>query len=64
VAINDGDVVVSKIYDWFIEDFGGDEAGVFSHLLRYAAPDLGAQLMSNKKLTGTKYDWSLNAGEN
>jgi hypothetical protein len=60
VAIRDGRVVVSSIYDWFIEDFGGDEAGVLAHLRRYAAPALAAQLAAIGKLHDSAYDWRLN----
>ena len=29
-------LVVSSIYSWFREDFGGDVAGVLAHLRRFA----------------------------
>jgi len=34
----------SSIYDWYQEDFGGTEAGVLGHLLRYARPELAERL--------------------
>ena len=61
VSISDGQVTVSKIYDWFIADFGGTEASVIRHLEQYAAPELRARLAAIGKLSGTRYDWSLNA---
>lgn len=60
VRIDDGRVVVSKIYDWYQEDFGGSEAGVISHLRRYAAPALSARLDAADGIDGYAYDWSLN----
>ncbi len=60
VMVRDGRISVSSIYDWFIEDFGGDEAGVLAHLRRYAAPDLGVQLDAIGTLHTTHYDWRLN----
>lgn len=60
VAIVGDDITVSKIYGWFIEDFGGDEAGVMAHLTRYAEPALKAELTRIGKLDDTAYDWSLN----
>ena len=60
VSIEDGNVTVSKIYDWFIEDFGGDEDGVIDHLLDFAKPALAVELRRIGKLYDTSYDWSLN----
>lgn len=60
VSINDGRVVVSKIYDWFIEDFGDSEAGVLRHLRKYAEGDLAAALDELNSLHDVEYDWSLN----
>ncbi|MEQ9198997.1 MAG: DUF547 domain-containing protein, partial [Rhodospirillales bacterium] len=60
VSIEGESVIVSKIYDWFIADFGGDEAGVIAHLLQYAEPELAATLRRKAALDDTRYDWSLN----
>lgn len=51
---------VSRIYDWFVEDFGGDEEGVLDHLVRYAQPELGARLQNEGRIAGQFYDWRLN----
>ena len=56
-----GRLVVSKIYDWFIDDFGGDEAGVLDHLRRYAGPALKNGLAGRTKIDGHSYDWRINA---
>ncbi len=61
VQISGGKVTVSKIYDWFIEDFGGSERAVIRHLQQYAAPDLRERLAAIGKLSDTRYDWSINA---
>jgi hypothetical protein len=53
-------VTVSKIYDWFIADFGGTEAGVLDHLRAYAAEPLAAQLQAMREIDDSAYDWSLN----
>ncbi len=60
VSIRNGQVTVSRIYDWFIEDFGGSEAGVIRHLLQYAEPALAGDLKRIGELADTEYDWSLN----
>lgn len=60
VAIAGERVTVSRIYDWYIEDFGGDETGVIAHLVRHAEPDLAERLRAIGRLDGTAYDWALN----
>ena len=57
--VEDGKLVVSSIYDWFQEDFGGNNAGVFAHLKQYAKPELGAAL-ENFDSFDDYYDWKLN----
>jgi hypothetical protein len=51
---------VSSIYQWFKVDFGNNEAGILTHLRRYAAPTLVTQ-MTNARIVGDDYDWSINA---
>jgi hypothetical protein len=63
VEIVDGRLVVSSIYVWFKEDFGGDDAGVVAHLARYAAIELRARLQQVRRIDSHRYDWSLNGVE-
>lgn len=60
VKIADGAITVSKIYDWFQEDFGGSEKGVIQHLLTYARGERGAALQAATEIADYDYDWSLN----
>jgi hypothetical protein len=53
-------LIVSSIYAWYTEDFGGSEAGVLAHLRHYAAPPLAAKLARYQTIAGDSYDWSLN----
>lgn len=53
-------LVVSKIYAWFREDFGGSEAAVLEHLRHYAEPELRARLEDRRSIDRYRYDWSLN----
>jgi Protein of unknown function, DUF547 len=53
-------LIVSSIYAWYMEDFGGSEAGVLAHLRHYAAPPLAAKLAGYRAIDGDSYDWSLN----
>ena len=60
VSIEGGRLYVTKIYEWFIEDFGGDEKGVLDHLRPYANPELAKKLTKFAAIGGYRYDWGLN----
>ena len=60
MRIEDGRLHVSSIYVWFIDDFGGDDAGVIRHLMAYAEPEVAMQLQMLDAIDGHSYDWSLN----
>ncbi len=53
-------LVVSSIYAWFQEDFGGDVDGIIAHLKRYAEGETAAKLANAQDLADHEYDWSLN----
>lgn len=55
-----GRLSASSIYDWFQDDFGGDEAGVIGHLRLYARPELAARLGGLTGVYDFDYDWTLN----
>ncbi|MGE0408540.1 MAG: DUF547 domain-containing protein [Amphiplicatus sp.] len=55
-----GRLVVSSIYDWYREDFGGSEQGVIDHMLRYAGPGLAERLQRARGIARYDYDWTLN----
>lgn len=57
---SDERLTASSIYDWFQEDFGGDEAGVIAHLRIYAQPALAAKLEGVTDVYDFDYDWTLN----
>lgn len=54
--VSGGNLVVSSIYEWFQEDFGGNDAGVITHLRQHGAsiPD------GVSRVSDDRYDWSLN----
>ena len=60
MRIDDGKLHVSSIYVWFIDDFGGDDAGVIRHLMTYAAPDVAMRLQKLDAIDSHSYDWRLN----
>ena len=53
-------LIVCSIYMWFIDDFGGTEAGVIEHLARHASPQLRERLGQAGRVGGHQYDWRLN----
>lgn len=59
-AVRDGALVVSSIYEWYREDFGGSDAEVIAHLRRYAGGELRAALEGVTVIADDVYDWSLN----
>lgn len=60
VSLENGRLRISSIYDWFRDDFGGDDAAVIAHLARHAGPDLRARLGGVARVSGYFYDWALN----
>ncbi|MBI3128484.1 MAG: DUF547 domain-containing protein [Candidatus Tectomicrobia bacterium] len=52
--------VVSSIYRWYKEDFGGTDAGVLAHLRSHAGPELAGRLAKVSRVVDHEYDWSLN----
>ena len=60
VRFENGRPVISSIYVWFEDDFGGTDQGVLDHLRRYAAPPLERRLAGVKSIGKDAYDWGLN----
>lgn len=60
VRSQESDLIVSSIYDWYIEDFGGNDQTLLDHLMEYAEPDLKRQLARFKGPIDYEYDWRLN----
>lgn len=60
VRIRDGRLIVSAIYAWYLEDFGGDDQGVLRHIGQHAAPELRQELSAIERVVKVDYDWTLN----
>jgi hypothetical protein len=60
VSARNGTVTVSRIYSWYVGDFGGSEAAVLEHLRHYASPELARTLRLITRIRGYDYDWQLN----
>lgn len=59
VDFEKGQLVLSKLYDWFPADFGG-EAGLLQHLTAYAEPELARRLAGFEGGVRYRFDWDLN----
>ena len=60
VDLQEGKVVVSSIYRWFGDDFGGTDQKILAHLKAYASPDLAMELDDVTSIDDDAYDWRLN----
>jgi hypothetical protein len=60
IMITKGKLYVSKMYRWFLEDFGDKEIGIINHLKQYAKPELKQKLDHIHHITGYHYNWHLN----
>jgi len=61
VQVIDGKLIVSKIYDWYIEDFGGNEPALIHHLTVYAKEPLRNQLQLVSSVNSYMYNWHINS---
>ena len=59
VRVEDGALVLSKIWLWFRQDFADSEAALLDRLRRVAGPEAAAALEGHDGAYA--YDWSLNA---
>ncbi len=57
----EGKLIVSKIYEWFLDDFGGKEEDVLIHLSQFAREPLRSQLKHINTIDGYTYNWRLNS---
>ena len=55
------DIYISKIFDWYDEDFGGNDKGVIEFIKKYAPKEVSEYLTKQKVgIEYLKYDWNLN----
>ena len=58
--MEDDFIIISSIYDWYVEDFGNNKQGVIKHLARYADKELAERLKNFNGTVDYEYDWRLN----
>ncbi len=59
-VVDDDFMVLSSIYRWYAEDFGGTEEAVIQHLIEYADDELSEFLTGFDGVIEYAYDWRLN----
>jgi hypothetical protein len=61
VQVIEGKLIISKIYDWYEEDFGGTKQDVIAHLLQFAKQPLSSQLKHINSIDSYIYNWHINS---
>lgn len=56
----DGDLVLSKIFSWYLVDYGESAADILDHVRQYAEPELLQALEGRSRVSRYEYDWALN----
>lgn len=57
----EGKLIISKVYDWFEEDFGGTKKDVIKHLYQFANEPLLSQLKHTNSIDSYTYNWHINS---
>jgi Protein of unknown function, DUF547 len=60
IRIEEGDLVISSLFRWYRDDFGGSDEAVIHHLMGFAAPRLAMKLQQHDRIAGDVFDWRLN----
>ena len=60
VQVADGKLIVSKLYDWYEEDFGGTKQTVIEHIKQFSKPSLHLQLDKTHTISSYVYNWHIN----
>ncbi len=61
VQVIEGKLIISKLYDWYEEDFGGTKQDVITHLLQFAQEPLLSQLKHTNSIDSYIYNWHINS---
>ena len=60
VEVIEGKLIVSKIYEWYEEDFGGSKEAIVKHLSSFAKEPLASQLKHINTIDSYIYNWHIN----
>ncbi|TAL63098.1 MAG: DUF547 domain-containing protein [Legionella sp.] len=61
VQVIEGKLILSKLYDWYEEDFGGTKQAVIYHLSQFAKEPLCSQLKHINTVDTYSYNWHINS---
>lgn len=61
IQVIDNKLIVSKIYEWYLEDFGGSQVNLIHHLSQYAEAPLLNDLKHLNSVNSYIYNWHLNS---
>ncbi|KTD21484.1 DUF547 domain-containing protein [Legionella israelensis] len=61
VQVIEGKLIVSKIYEWYAEDFGENKQDILEHIKQVAREPLRSQLKHINTIDSYVYNWHLNA---
>ncbi len=61
LQVIEGKLIVSKIYDWYLDDFGGNESDLIHHLSHFANEPLRSHLQQLSSVNSYIYNWHLNS---
>lgn len=64
LLMRDGELLVSSLYLWHQDDFGGSDRAIIHHLMTYADPALAKRLQTFERIGGDIFDWRLNDATN
>ena len=60
VDVDQSELYLSSIFDWYAGDFGGNDDAIIGHLQLYAQPELKLKLDAVTSIADYDYDWQLN----
>lgn len=61
VQVIEGKLILSKLFDWYEEDFGGTKQAVIYHLAQFAKDPLSSQLKHINTIDTYSYNWHINS---
>lgn len=61
VEVIEGKLIISKIYDWYEEDFGGSKENIIKHINQFAKEPLLSQLKHITTVDSYIYNWHINS---
>ena len=60
VSFADGRLMLSRIYEWYVDDFGSGRQVLQQHLAQYLRPEHKARMLEYGGPLEYQYDWKLN----